>query len=225
MGVDITFLGQSGFLLSDGTTTVAIDPWLSGNPVATTTADDINCDVICVTHGHEDHFTDVPAIAKRTGATVYAPYEICEYLGEQGIQAVEPMNPGGYSATPFGWVAFVPAVHSSSFKGRYMGAACGVVIHLGGTTLYHCGDTALFGDMKMIAERHNPHIAMIPIGDRFTMGPKHGAVAAELMRVPIAIPMHYGTFPLLAPDASHFKPQGVDVRVIAPGDTWRYDGG
>ena len=149
-------------------------------------------DHIVLTHGHADHMGDTVAIAKANKATVYCAFEIYEYLTEQGVQA-SPGNPGGKIDTDFGFVAFTQAFHSSSFEGRYMGMPCGIVANIGGTTIYHCGDTALFGDMKLIGEIYKPDIACIPVGDRFTMGPELGAKAAELIQPKVAIPIHYKT--------------------------------
>jgi len=219
MPITIEALGHAGFLVSDGTHTLAIDPFCTGNPAANRAADQIECTHIAVTHGHADHYADVPAIAKRTGATVYANFEICDHLGGLGHEKVEPMNPGGRVETPFGWVALTQAFHSSSFEGRYMGQPCGVVAHLGGVTIYHLGDTALFGDLKLLGEIYNPHVAIIPVGDRFTMGPELGARAAEMVGAPVVIPCHYGTWPALAQDISAFKPCGTEVRTLKAGDT------
>lgn len=222
MSITLTYLGHSGFLVSDGTHTLAIDPFLTGNPVAKHSQEQIDCTHIALTHGHEDHFGDTIPIARRTGATVIAAWEICTYLNEEGVDKTEPGNPGGKVKTPFGWVAFTQAFHSSSYKGRYMGMPCGLVVNIGGITLYHCGDTALFSDMKMLGQFYNPHIAMIPVGDRFTMDPVMGAKAAELIQAQVAIPIHYKTFPPLTKDISAFKPTGVDVKVMEPGEVWRY---
>ena len=152
MTLDLTFLGHSGFLMSDGDHTLAIDPFLTGNPVATMAAGDVKCDAIALTHGHADHFGDTLAIAQANNANVIAAFEMCNYLQEQGHDNVNPGNPGGRIETPFGWVAFTHAFHSSSFEGQYMGMPCGLVVHMGGKTVYHCGDTGLFGDMKLIGE-------------------------------------------------------------------------
>lgn len=222
MAITLTYLGHSGFLVSDGAHTLAIDPFLTGNPVAKHKPEQIDCTHIALTHGHEDHFGDTIPIARRTGATVIAAWEICTYLNEEGIEKTEPGNPGGRVKTPFGWVAFTQAFHSSSYKGRYMGNPCGLVVNIGGVSLYHCGDTALFGDMKMIGQYYTPHIAMIPVGDRFTMDPVTGAKAAELIQAHVAIPIHYKTFPPLVRDISAFKPTGVEVKVMEPGETWEY---
>jgi L-ascorbate metabolism protein UlaG (beta-lactamase superfamily) len=221
MGITVTFLGHAGFLLSDGTHTVAIDPFLTDNPVATMTPQEISCQAIVLTHGHADHLGDTVSIAKANNATVFAAFEIVEYMGEQGI-AGEPGNPGGKIATDFGWVAFTQAFHSSSYNGRYMGMPCGVIVNLGGTTVYHLGDTTIFGDMKLLGEIYRPDITMVPIGDRFTMGPELATRATELIKPKVAIPMHYKTWPLLGQDAKGFTPKGVKVREMAPGESWQY---
>jgi len=222
MPLKITFLGHSGFLLETDDAAIAIDPFLEGNPVAKHKPGDIKCGHIVLSHGHADHFGDTLAIAKANDATVYAAFEICEYLTEQGHEKCQPGNPGGRINTDFGYVAFTQAFHSSSYKGRYMGMPCGVIVNAGGVTVYHCGDTALFSDMKLIGEIYKPDVAMIPVGDRFTMGPELGCVAAELIQAKVAIPIHYGTWPLLTSDISAFTPAGVEVKAMAAGETWEY---
>lgn len=222
MGIELTFLGHAGFLLDDGAHAVAIDPFLTDNPVAKHKAGDIRCDAIVLTHGHQDHLGDTVAIAKANDATVYGAFEVTAYLEEQGVTKLEPGNPGGKIAAEWGWVAFTQAFHSSSYNGRYMGMPTGVVVHLGGVTVYHCGDTTLFSDMRLIGEIYRPDIALIPVGDRFTMGPELGKRAAEFIRPKVAVPIHYATWPLLTSDISGFKPEGVAVRVLEPGETWSY---
>jgi len=221
MPVTLTFLGHAGFVLEDGEHSVAIDPFLTGNPVATLKPEEIHCQSIVLTHGHADHLGDTVAIAKANGATVYAAFEIAEFLGEQGCNT-EPGNFGGKISGDFGWVAFTQAFHSSSYEGRYMGMPCGVVVRLGGKTVYHCGDTGLFSDMKLIGEIYQPDIALIPIGDRFTMGPELATRAAEWIDPKVAVPIHYKTWPLLVPDATGFTPAGIEVRVMEPGERWQY---
>jgi len=220
MALEITFLGHSGFIFSDGKHRLVVDPFLTGNPLAKHQPDDIECDYLALTHGHADHMGDSVAILKRTGATAIAPYECCEYFGEQGIEKCEPGNPGGRIYTDFGHVAFTPAIHSSSYEGRYMGVATGLVIEMGGITVYHAGDTALFSDMKLIGEVAQPKVALLPCGDRFTMSPKLASMAAEMIKPEFAVPIHWKTFPLLTDDISDFKPKDVEVKVMEPGDKW-----
>ena len=223
MALSMTFLGHSGFVFDDGNHKLAIDPFLTGNPVAKAKPQDVRCSYIALTHGHEDHVGDTVSIAKTNDATVLAAFEICNHLGKQGIKKLEPGNPGGKINTDFGWVAFTQAFHSSSYQGQYMGLPCGLIVNMGGATVYHCGDTSLFGDMKLIGEIYKPDIACIPIGDRFTMGPELGTRAAEFIKPKVAIPIHYATFPgVLVPDASGFTPTGVEVKILEPGETWRY---
>jgi len=217
MTLKITFLGHAAFMLEDGTHALAIDPFLTGNPMASTTPDQVRCTHIALTHGHEDHVGDTVDIAKRTGATVIAAFELANHLQGLGVENIEPGNPGGRIQTPFGSIAFTQAFHSSSHQGTYTGQPCGVVTKIGGKCLYHLGDTALFSDLRMLGERHKPDVALVPVGDRFTMGPEEGATAAEWVGAPLAVPIHYGTWPLLTSDISAFKPEGVEVRVLEPG--------
>lgn len=219
MKTKLTFLGHAAFLIECGDDVIAIDPFLTGNPSASCSADDITPTRIALTHGHEDHIGDTVEIAKRTGAVVHAAFELCGHLESEGVENLEPSNPGGKVETPFGFIAFTQAFHSSSYNGKYMGQPAGVVVRLGGHTIYHAGDTALFSDMSLIGQLYNPDVAILPAGDRFTMGPAHAAMAAEMIKPRIAIPCHYGTWPLLVDDVSAFKPADVDVRVLSPGES------
>jgi L-ascorbate metabolism protein UlaG (beta-lactamase superfamily) len=222
MALTLVYLGHAGFSLSDGTHTVLVDPFLTGNPVAKQRPADLHCQYIALTHGHSDHVGDTVAIAKANQATVIGVFELCNLLSDKGVQHTEPGNPGGAITTPFGWVAFTQAFHSSSYDGRYTGMPCGLVIRMGNVTVYHCGDTGLFGDMKLIGEVYRPDIALVPIGDRFTMGPALATRAAEMISPKVAIPIHYDTWPPIAQDPKRFAPKGVDVKVMAPGQTWTY---
>lgn len=219
MTLSLTYLGHSGFLLKAGEHALAIDPFLTGNPVATHKPADIRCSHIALTHGHADHLGDTVAIARANRAVVYAAFEITEYLGEQGLSKLEGMNPGGKVATPFGFVALTQAFHSSSFEGRYMGMPCGVVASIGGRTVYHCGDTGIFSDLRLIGEIYKPDVALVPIGDRFTMGPELASRAAEMIGAPLAIPIHYNTWPPIAQNPAEFKPKGVKTRALSPGQS------
>ncbi|MFA9479206.1 metal-dependent hydrolase [Phycisphaerales bacterium AB-hyl4] len=223
MALKITFLGHSGFLLDDGKHTLAIDPFLTGNESAKHKPSDIRCNTIALTHGHEDHFGDTLAIAKANHAEVIASHEICNYVNGQGIEKINPGNIGGRIDTDFGYIAFTQAYHSSSHNGQYMGMPAGLIIHMGGVTFYHCGDTGLFSDMRLIADIYQPDLAAIPVGDRFTMGPELAARAAEMIRPRVAIPVHYKTFPLLRQSIDGFDPPGVEVKELAPGEIWEYE--
>ena len=221
MSIDITFLGHSGFLVKGANHSVVIDPFLTDNPLATMKPEDISCDAIALTHGHADHFGDTVAVARANDAAVYAAFELTNYCGAQGVEKVEPMNPGGRVNTDFGFIALTQAFHSSSYSDQYMGMPCGVILNIDGVTLYHCGDTGLFSDMKLIGEIYQPRVAMIPIGDRFTMGPELATRAAEFINAEYVIPVHYNTWPPIEQDPSTFKPAGVTVKVMAPGESWQ----
>jgi len=226
MTIDITYLGHSGFLITEKSNpknAVAIDPFLTGNPVAKHTAEDIRCSYVAITHGHADHFgEDTFTIAKANNAAVAAAYEITEYCGTKGITNVEPMNPGGKITTPFGYIALTHAFHSSSYNGQYMGMPCGIILNIAGITIYHAGDTDLFSDMRLIGEIYKPDIAMLPIGDRFTMGPQLATKAAELIGPKFIIPIHYNTWPPIAQDPTKLKPASITVKILKPGETWEF---
>lgn len=222
MSVKLTFLGHAGFLFESDAANVVIDPFLTGNPLAKHKPEQIKAEHLVLTHGHADHVGDSLEIAKANDATIYSAFEIYEYFAEKGHSKCEPANPGGKVTTEFGYVAFTQAFHSSSYEGRYMGMPCGAVINLSGVTIYHAGDTGLFSDLKLIGELYKPDIALLPVGDRFTMGPEHAKLAAEWIQPKVAIPMHYATFGLLTSDISAFEPTGVEVRVLEPGEAWSY---
>lgn len=222
----ITYLGHSGFLIETATARIAIDPFLTGNPVATMQAADVKCDYLILTHGHEDHSSDAEEIAKANDATLIANHEIAMFFAAKGVAKVHGMNPGGGFNFPFGRVKMTVAHHSSSINagpdGIYMGVACGVVIEADGLRVYHAGDTALFSDMQLIA-RQGIDLALLPIGDNYTMGPDDALDALEFLKPRIAVPIHYNTWPPIAQDAEAFAVNasrlGHDVKVLAPSDT------
>lgn len=213
-----TYYGHSCFLLNDGKYKVLTDPFLTENPLATAKPEDIQCDFILVSHGHFDHLGQAEVIAKRTGAQVLA---IPEILGTMdGINGYG-MNVGGTVKLPFGSVKMVPAIHSCMVAG---GVAAGFVIEIGGQVVYFAGDTGLFSDMKLIGELCGVTVAVLPIGDNFTMGIKEAVVAAEFVGAKKVIPIHYNTWPLIAADAAEFKKQveakgKATVEVVKPGES------
>lgn len=218
----VTWLGHSAFAIQSGGKTLLIDPFLTGNPVASTTADAVGADVIIVSHGHADHVGDTVEIAKRTGAVVIANYEITEWLARQGAPSTHPMNTGGAHVFDFGTVKLTIAHHSSSLPdGTYGGNPCGILLRLEGATIYHAADTALFAEMAMIG-REGIDLAILPIGDNFTMGPDDALQAVTLLRPRRVIPCHYDTWPVIAQDARAWANRvrtetTAEAVVLAPG--------
>ena len=222
MSLKISFQGHAAFTFESGEHTLAIDPFITGNPLAEAagiTRESIKATHIGLTHGHTDHVGDALEIATVCGSQLIAAFEICEWANEQGLANTNPGNPGGRVETDFGWMAFTQAFHSSSFEGRYMGMPCGLVFNIGGHTIYHAGDTALFGDMALIGELYSPDVAILPIGDRFTMGPEHASRAAEMIKPKCAIPCHFGTWEPIDIDPMRFDPDGIEVLRIDPGSS------
>jgi L-ascorbate metabolism protein UlaG (beta-lactamase superfamily) len=226
--LSITWYGHATFLLkTPGGRRIVFDPWLS-NPKAPAGAKIDTADVICVSHGHSDHTTDVVPIARATAAPVVAIFELAEYFQSKGLKDTIGMNIGGTVDVKGLKITMTSAVHSSGVvedgKSIYLGEPAGYVVRLeDGRALYFAGDTALFGDMRLIRELHGPDIAFLPIGDHFTMGPAAAAKAVELLGVRQVVPMHYGTFPALTGTPDELKklvePRGVDVLVLQPGET------
>lgn len=226
----ITWLGHGTFLLaSPGGQRILIDPWLEGNPACPAEWRRVRqADLILVTHAHADHIGDLPQAARDTGAPVVAIAEICWWLASRGVQRLAPMNKGGALAFGDLRVSMVPAEHSSSrMEGGLpvqLGEPVGYVLRFeDGLCAYFAGDTAVFGDMRLIRRMHAPDLAFLPIGDRHTMGPDGAAVACELLGVRRVVPMHYGTFPELTgtPDRLRrlVEPAGVAVIELRPGET------
>jgi L-ascorbate metabolism protein UlaG (beta-lactamase superfamily) len=204
----LTYWSHSCFSIETGPHRLIIDPFLSGNPLAPIQPDAVECDFILVTHGHEDHLGDSVEIAKRTGATIVANYEIATTCANRGAKNVHPMNPGGAWKFPFGRVKMTIAHHSSSNATGdgflYLGNPGGFLVTAEDKTVYHAGDTALFMDMKLIGKLDRIDVALLPIGDNFTMGIEDAVHAVEFLHARLAIPMHYNTFDLIKTDPGAF---------------------
>lgn len=223
--MDIRFLGHAAFELSDGEHTVLIDPFLTGNPKAAVSADELSPQAILLSHGHADHIGDTVPIAKRAGAQVVAIVEIANELSADGVEHVSDPNLGGTVSAAWGSVKLVPAWHTSTTPKGTVNTPAGLIVRMGGKTVYHLGDTALFSDMRLIGEREGPiDVALMCIGGHYTMD-RHDAVhAAKLIGARQVIPCHYNTFPPIETDAQAFK-AGVEaagageVVVLEPGET------
>src|SRR3954462_8743823 len=193
--MDIRFLGHACFELSDGDTRVLIDPFLSGNPKAAVSADEVDPTHIFLTHGHEDHYGDVVDIAKRTGAQCVAIVELAGELGDEGIENVADPNIGGAGEFDGGWVRLTPAWHPSTTPKGTVNTPAGLVINIGGKTVYHLGDTALFSDLQLVPRRDEIDVALMGIGGHYTRDPHAAVHAADLVGPHEITPCHYDTFP------------------------------
>ena len=234
---DIRFLGQSCFELTDGSTRVLVDPFLKpNNPISPVTGDELEDPTqILVSHGHADHVADAAGVAKRTGAPLAAIVELAHWFDALGVENTSDPCLGGTVTFDGGWAKMVQAFHTntapgggddpfSAETGVPIGQAAGWVIRVGETTIYHTGDTCLFGDMRLIAERTPVDVALVPIGGHYTMDRHDAVVAVDLIRPQIVIPMHYNTFPAIEADAGAFQ-SDVEAQtsshcvVLDPGQT------
>jgi L-ascorbate metabolism protein UlaG (beta-lactamase superfamily) len=224
--MQITWYGHSAFRLDFAGKAVLVDPFFTGNPAFTADPEAARKNVshIVLTHGHGDHVGDTLAIAKANGATVTTNYDLCMWLAAQGLEKFNPMNAGGTTDLGGFTVTMVRADHSSGDIRDgvpiYLGNPCGVIVKAANEpTVYHMGDTDIFGDMALIAEIHQPKIAMVPIGDRFTMNPTTAALAVKrFFQLDAVIPCHYGSFPIIEKSADGFVAamKGHKTRVIVP---------
>lgn len=228
--LSITWLGHATFIITTpGGKRIVTDPWLEGNPVCPPNMKKIDkADVILLSHGHFDHTGDIVNVARATGAPIIAVFELASWLERKGVQNTTGMNFGGTARVAGLEITMVPAIHTSSIaegdRNEYLGLAAGFVVTTeDGRRFYFAGDTAVFGDMRLIGEMYSPEIAFLPIGDHYTMGPEGAALAARMLGVRQVVPMHWGTFPVLTGTPEALKrlvdPHGIDVLALKPGET------
>ncbi|MFL5871761.1 MAG: metal-dependent hydrolase [Solirubrobacterales bacterium] len=234
--MDIRFHGHACFELSEDGITVLVDPFLKpNNPKAVATADEVEPTHIAITHGHADHIADAVPVARRTGAHCVAIVELANWLDSKGADAISDPNLGGTVEFDWGYISLVPAWHTNTIPGSdeapfsaehgiSIGTAAGLVIKIGETTVYHAGDTCLFSDMKLIAQRSDVDVALLPIGGHYTMDRRDAVIAADFVGAATVIPMHYDTFPPIETDAEAFKSEVEEktsskVVILEPGET------
>lgn len=228
--MDIIFHGHSCVQVKTGEYSLIIDPFITGNPLARIKAEELKVDYILLSHGHNDHVGDTISLAKANDATVIAPFELAEYLEWQGCK-VHGLHIGGGYTFPFGRVKLTPAFHGSAltFDDKkeiiYMGMPAGILLTAENKTIYHAGDTGLFGDMKLLGELNSIDYAFLPIGDNYTMGPEDALIAAEWLKAAFVIPMHFNTFPILKQDGEQFiqdlKAKGIQGQVLESGEVFQ----
>lgn len=224
MATRLTYLGHGTFQIETGGQTILIDPFFTGNPAASTTAEEVSPDVIIVSHGHGDHVGDAVAIAKRTGCLVIANFEICQWLEQQGVKNTHAQHIGGSHQHAFGTLKLTIAHHGSMLPdGSNGGNPCGVLLKLADGNIYHACDTGLFLDMQLIGEE-GLDVAILPIGDNFTMGPDDALKAVKFLKPKKVIPDHYNTWPPIDQDADAWAKRvkaetSAEPVVLRPGES------
>jgi L-ascorbate metabolism protein UlaG (beta-lactamase superfamily) len=226
--MEIIYHGHSCVQLKNGSHSLIIDPFLSGNPLAVTRPETIEVQHVLLTHGHLDHTLDAVSIARKNNATIVATFELATYMSWQGVNT-HAMNIGGKTSLGYAEVEMVQAFHSSSIfleeerRIIYMGMPGGFVIKWDGKTILHAGDTGLFSDMQLIGRRHSIDLAFLPIGDNFTMGPSDAVTAAEWLQAKSVVPLHFNTFPAIQQDGERFvamlKEKGIGGHALQPGQS------
>lgn len=230
--VRLTWLGHSTIkIVSPGGRILVIDPWLTNNPACPPEFKNMQSfDLLLLTHGHFDHFEDALRLSRDIKPKIVANFEICQYLEKEGIENILPMNKGGTQTVDGIKITMVAASHTSSIRVGDQthpgGEAVGFVLEFeNGFKVYDAGDTAVFGDMKLIGELYQPDLVLLPIGDLFTMGPREAALACRLLRPRRVIPKHFGTFPVLTGTPEALKAQtpdlpNMEIIALEPGQTW-----
>lgn len=230
MGFKLTWLGHASFLLEYDGYRILIDPWILENPATPDAWKKLDgIDLMLITHGHFDHISDAVALAKEHQPQIVGIFELCEWLGSKGVGNLNPMNKGGSMRLDGLTITMVHADHSCGITEDdgsivYGGEAVGFVVTFpNGKRIYHAGDTNVFSDMALIHELYDPQLAFLPVGDRFTMGPRECAKAIGFLKAPQVIPMHYGTFPLLTGTPEQLRQltasQPVEIIEMEPGET------
>lgn len=214
-------------LVTDDGTVLVFDPFFDDNPACRLRVDQVEADYILVSHGHGDHFSDCIPLARRTGATVIGTFELVSFCLEKGVKSGHGMNIGGAHAFPFGRVKLTAAVHTGSVEGDVEGThtttCAGFLVEFGGKSLYHAGDTALTMEFHLL--KGQVDVALLPIGDNYTMGPDDAVRAIEMIEPKVVIPIHYGTWPVIAQDPLAFKAKVgalATVEVVPPGSSYEF---
>ncbi len=224
MTVQVTWYGHAATAVATPMVRILIDPFFSGNSLAPVAPSDMAADVICVTHGHGDHLGDTVEIARRSGSLVIANFEIITYLEKLGLEKLHPLHIGGGKSFEWGRVKLTMAQHGSALPdGSYGGVAAGVLLEIAGRRIYHAGDTGLFSDMQLIG-RGGLDLAMLPIGDNFTMGPDDALEAVKFLKARFVVPMHYDTFDVIEQDPVEWagrvgRETATEAKVLKPGES------
>ncbi len=219
--VTLSYLGHSCFILSSKQDSLIFDPHINGNPGAgELDPQSIKVDYVLVSHAHADHLGDAVEICQQNNAVLVSTFEVGNLCRSQGVSRIHTGHIGGRVNFPFGYLRFTPALHGAGVAG---GLACGFYVNFHRTGIYFAGDTGLFSDMKLLAQLEDINYALLPIGDNYTMGPADAALAVEMLRPRVVIPMHYNTFELICQDPLQFKDQveaqgHARVMVMDPGD-------